>query len=236
VCNRCEGYGHACVWSEDKRGKDSLQKLDSCSPPDVALDGQQSPFSTKSASPLNVAIQSYEKLIKTVRSDLPDSTRAAVDHTLSYIRLGLPADVIELKTAQNISARRRRSSDIVLDASAERRAKNRRYLGEASDVRFYHAIREILRDGDLSGSVAESDIQSYDQGILPLQRQDGDGIHTCLPTRDLADEYIAIYFATIHIAYPFICKPSFMALYERLWKGDLDVTENSSWLPLICMS
>jgi len=37
-----------------------------------------------------MAIQSYEKLIQSVRLDLPDSARAAVDLTLSYIRLGLP--------------------------------------------------------------------------------------------------------------------------------------------------
>jgi hypothetical protein len=219
---------------EDKRSR--LEKLDNCSPTSIESEGPQSSFSAKNASSLHVAIQSYEKIIKTIRLDLPDSARAAVDLTLSYIRLGLPADVLGLKTAHNIISGTAFPQHCAQNTSAERSTNNQRYLGEASDVRFYHTIREILRDGDQSGGVPENDIQSYDQGILHLERQDQHDIHTDLPTRELADEYINIYFSTIHIAYPFICKPSFMELYERFWKGDLDITENSSWLPLMCRS
>jgi hypothetical protein len=227
VCNRCEGYGHTCTWSEDKRNR--LQKPDSSAP-----EVRRSSFSTNNPSSLHVAIQSYEKLIKSVRLDLPDSARAAVDLTLSYIRLGLPPDVVRPKAVRNAPAATGSPASCPRNASPERSANNQRYLGEASDVRFYHAIKKILQDGDMSNGVPDNDIQSYDQGILHLERQDHYNIDVDLPTKGLADEYINIYFSTIHIAYPFICKPSFIELYDRYWKGDSEVTENSSWLPLMC--
>jgi hypothetical protein len=234
VCSRCEGYEHVCIWSEDKR--DRSQKLDSCSPTGITLGGLCSPSSSQSASSLHAAIQSYEKLISRVRLDLPESSRAAVDLTLSYIRLRLPVDEIGLETANSIPATKALQEYCPQNVSPERIANRRRYLGEASDVRFFHSIKKILRDEDLSGGAAETDIQSYDQGVLLLEKRDGLDIYTDLPTRGMADTYVDIYFFTIHIAYPFICKPSFMALYERYWDGDLEVNENSSWLPLMCKS
>ena len=111
---------------------------------------------------------------------------------------------------------------------------NPRYLGEASDVRFFHTIKKFFRDEDQSGGAATNDTQSYDQGILHLETHDGRESQTDLPTKSMADTYIEIYFFTILIAYPFLSKPSFMARYERFWNGEVDVVESPSWLPLLC--
>ncbi len=181
-----------------------------------------------------MAIQSYEKLITSVRLDLPASARAAVDLTLSYIRLGLLAEVGRPKAAPNGPAATGSPPADPPVAPADRYANNQRYLGEASDVRFYQSIKKILQDGDVSSGVHENDILSYDQGTLHLERPARYDIDVELPAKDLADEYINIYFCTIHIAYPFICKPSFMELYDRYWRGDLEVSENPAWLPLMC--
>lgn len=231
VCSRCEGYGHLCTWSESKRNR--LQKLDTGSPRGSIPESPPSFLSTSSLSSLHVAIHSYEKLIKSVLLDLPESSRASVDLTLSYIRRGLPVDVMRLKRAHNAPASDGFPVSCTQIPSPQRCASNRRYLGEASDVRFYHTIKKIFQDGDMSSGVPENDIQSYDQGTLHLERQDRYDIDVGLPAKDLADEYINIYFSTINIAYPFICKPSFMELYDRYWKGESEINQNSSWLPLM---
>lgn len=223
-----------CSWAEDK--KDRSQKLKSHSPTGVISDDALTPASGSGGSSLHIAIQSYDKLIKNVRMDLPEDSRAAVDLALSYIRLRLPAEEIGLKLPDNSPSTTVHLDHYQQNASVERNANRQRYLGEASDVRFFHAIKQMLRDEDFPGGPAESDMQSYDQGVINLERRNSNDIYTDLPTRELADTYVDIYFFTIHIAYPFICKSSFMALYERFWKGNLNISEHSSWLPLMCKS
>lgn len=229
-CGRCTGYGHTCTWPEDK--KDRVQSSDSSSPNGTVSEVRRAP-ATKSCSSLHWAIQSYDKLIRGVRLDLPESARTSVDLTLSYIQRRLPADIVGLEAP---------SSSIPAAATCPRlgpadfSANSQRYLGEASDVRFFYTIKKIFRDEDQSGGAAENDEQSYDQGTLHLETQVGRESHADLPTKDLADTYIEIYFFTIHIAYPFVSKPSFMERYERFWKGDIEVAESSSWLPFLCKS
>jgi hypothetical protein len=135
------------------------------------------------------------------------------------------ANPVSIPTATTATSLRRESS--------KQSGNNPRYLGEASDVRFFHTIKKILRDDVQSGGPIENETQSYDQEILHLETHDG---RQNLPTKDMADAYIEIYFSTIHIAYPFLSKPSFMARYERFWRGDKEVNEGPSWLPLLCKS
>jgi hypothetical protein len=180
---------------------------------------------------LQLAIQSYDNLIASVQSDLPESARNSINSTLSQIRGRLPAGIVSLAspvgipTATAATSLRREPSD--------QSGNNARYLGEASDVRFFHTIKKILRDDVQSGGPIENETQSYDQETLHLETHDG---RQNLPTKDMADAYIEIYFFTIHIAYPFLSKPSFMARYERFWRGDIEVDEGPSWLPLLCQS
>lgn len=182
-----------------------------------------------------LAIQSYEKLIRNVRLDLSDSARAAVDLTLSYIRYQLPADILVPNVSSSVNAATAIPEPCSQDRGADESASRPRYLGEASDLRFFHTVRSILRGHDQSGSAADNDIQSYDHGTVQTETQRGD-LHPDLPTKDLADRYIETYFYTIHIAYPFVSKPSFIERYERFWKGDVEVNESSSWLSLMCES
>jgi hypothetical protein len=120
------------------------------------------------------------------------------------------------------------------DGSNEQTPKRRRYLGEASDVHFFHVVKQVLGDKQLSDGATEHDMQSYDQEELPFQTPNGQEGSLHLPSREIAEKYIDIYFCTIHIAYPFICKASFMVRYENFRKGDFEVGKSSSWLPLLC--
>lgn len=50
-----------------------------------------------------------------------------------------------------------------------------------------------------------------------------------LPSRDLADQLIEVYWTRSHILYPYICKSTFMQAYEDLWKpqGHIRVAPDS---------
>ncbi|KAK9452440.1 fungal-specific transcription factor domain-containing protein [Dipodascopsis uninucleata] len=48
-----------------------------------------------------------------------------------------------------------------------------------------------------------------------------------LPARRLADTYIESYFTFVYSLYPFLHKPSFLLVYEEIWKpGRVDTTED----------
>ena len=60
-----------------------------------------------------------------------------------------------------------------------------------------------------------------------------------LPNRKKADSLIDIYFSTIHVAYPFICRQQFMKEYEAFWKQRPKTTvplEASTFNTLLCTS
>lgn len=146
----------------------------------------------------------------------------------------------------NETNRRPRSTDTPLHSPAavttdELRpspsSKRRRYLGEASDVHFFHMIKRVLGDKPASDNAAEN-MQSYDQEepTFDFENPNGHGGRLHLPSREIADKYIDIYFCTIHIAYPFICKQSFMVRYENFWKGNFEKGKGSPWISLLCKS
>ncbi|KAH8803655.1 fungal-specific transcription factor domain-containing protein [Xylogone sp. PMI_703] len=229
ICGRCKGYDHVCTWVNGKKSRSqTLNGFNYNSA--VVLDGAQS--SPAKLGSLQFAIQSYEKLIGNIVADLPESNRVALDVNLSHIRRQLQAHV------PGIDIPDRSPSSTTSPTAGPPRFLNgnstnsQRYLGEASDVRFFHTIKKIFGDRDYSGSPVDSDIQSYDQGVLHLEPQDTHQYRSDLPTKELADAYIDIYFFTIHIAYPFVDKSLFMQRYEKFWSGDAETAESSSWLSL----
>ncbi|CZR69699.1 related to transcriptional activator acu-15 [Phialocephala subalpina] len=218
ICSRCEGYGHSCIWSGGRKTRSQTSI--------VSSPGGLRPESLPpEKDPWQMAVRSYDTLVRRIRPDLSESARAATDSSLSYIRNQLPQELSEL-------------DDPLEDCppstfQGSGRIENpQRYLGEASDVRFFHAVKQVLQDNTLEPPevVSEHEIQSYDQGIEP---PDVSGRHIGLPPKESADSYINIYFSTIHIAYPFICKPEFMVRYEKYWKGDLEDGLNASWLSIL---
>ena len=50
-----------------------------------------------------------------------------------------------------------------------------------------------------------------------------------LPSRDLADRYIEIYFSTIHVAYPFICQQTFRQDYAAFWQSRSLTDVSQTW-------
>ncbi len=54
------------------------------------------------------------------------------------------------------------------------------------------------------------------------------------PTPGLADEYIDTYFSTIHIAYPFVPRSSFLRIYTKARDSGLATEVGTSWLAILC--
>jgi hypothetical protein len=239
VCSRCQGYGYACVWSDSENNPSRSRDTSRVDSPGATIsDEQRRSSSTEDSTQLHQAIQSYEKLIASLRLDLKDPSRAAVDLTLAHIRNQLPDDVTSAMEPESNLVTTAPPGLPSRDGSSEQTPrqtpKRHRYLGEASDVHFFHVVKQVLGDKQPSGNAAEHDIQSYDQEELSFQTPNGHAGRLHLPSREVAEKYIDIYFCTIHIAYPFISKSSFMARYENFRNGDFEVGKSSSWLPLLC--
>ena len=235
VCSHCQGYGHACSWSENETSRSrSIDTSHVHSPAAVPTDVPRPSSSSEYSGQLRQAIQSYEKLISSLRLNLDDSSCAAADLTLSHIRHQLPEDVTSSMEPESKPVAAAVPGLSTRIGSSERASKRPRYLGEASDVHFFHMVKQVLGDKQLSDNATENDMQSYDQEEVLFESPNGNGAHLHLPSREIADKYIEIYFCTIHIAYPFICRPSFMTHYENFWKGDFEVGRRSPWLPLLC--
>ncbi len=154
--------------------------------------------------------------------------------TLSYIRGQLPEDITRLIDVSPLEASSANSESSGQGERIERNREHQRFLGQASDVRFFHAIKEILQDEDLTETTQDGGLQSYDLEAPALKRSDNGSTMADLPTRELADSYVDKYFFTIHIAYPFVNKSDFMTRYRTFWDTVPAVKEDTSWLSLLC--
>ena len=108
---------------------------------------------------------------------------------------------------------------------------SQRYLGKVSDVSFFNSVRDLLsNDG---GQLQQpSPMESYERDAADPNDALEHHKNLDVPDREISDKYIATYFATIHVAYPFLCRPSFMHEYELFWH---DATASSSWFrPTLC--
>jgi hypothetical protein len=107
-----------------------------------------------------------------------------------------------------------------------------RYLGRVSDVSFFNSVRGLLsRDG--SALPLPPPLESYErEGADSNVSVEAHG-DLEIPDRETADKYIDTYFSTIHVAYPFLPKPSFMEEYESFWREG--VALQSAWFrPTFC--
>ncbi len=176
---------------------------------------------------------SYERLVADLRQELGDSGRSAVDKRLNDIQKQLREHGINLtrngERVDPLPPSGPVSQRIVNNGKAEQRP---RYLGESSDVRFFHTARRLLQDQSTSGD--RDQIQSYDEEKSNVSEPKKGPVPSHLPPREDADKYIEIYFSSVHIAYPHLCQKQFRARYEEFWSNGVDDTANLLWLSLMC--
>lgn len=235
ICSRCEGYGFTCTWMERKNGteNDLTRPLEDITHPGVGSDEVRT---------LSRAVQSYEALVQSLRPNLGLSERAEADLVLEGIRKRLPTDSSAMEageelTVEGIHQQGQSNSSAMEGSPAPSRQTNTpamspTYLGKASDIRFFNTIREFMREEEETSSVDKHPTETYDQShtswmssafARPLK----------LPTRTSALMYLDIYFSTIHIAYPFLCKPMIFHHWTRILKGNFDKVADHSWLALL---
>jgi len=167
------------------------------------------------------AILTYDNLIRDLRKNLSADDCKMVDLRLASIQLPSHSTK-QIESGDNSSLDQQVAGD-------QQSISVRRYLGEASDIRFFHAIEATF--GQEERETSEAQVDSYEQdGTQPRASEQGRG---GLPPRTAADKFVNIYFATIHLAYPFISEPDFRAKYEKLWQSQTLDGFRGPWLSIL---
>jgi hypothetical protein len=150
-----------------------------------------------------------------IKSALPSATLTA----MQVARDSTPADAhLSSESPQNID------HPIIAE----------RFVGVASDLHFFNVIKRSFggsppREGS---EQSKDDFEQYDVYALEEQL---DATLAQVPERAVADQLVDTYFTTIHIAYPFLCKPLFLRKYEQFWTQSTRSLEDPVWLSLLRM-
>ncbi|KAJ9602020.1 hypothetical protein H2200_013380 [Cladophialophora chaetospira] len=177
---------------------------------------------------LRDAITAHENLIADLRVKLSPVDRKMIDLRLASIQLP------QVKQVESGAANTPESPDQLL-AENRRLLPVQRYLGEASDIHFFHALESSFGQQPGSkqqdGPASQEQVDSYEQEcIRPGSPEQNQGF---FPQRTVADNLVNIYFSTIHIAYPFISEPDFRATYENFWQSDSLEGFRGPWLSML---
>ncbi|TPX15962.1 uncharacterized protein E0L32_000296 [Thyridium curvatum] len=210
-CGRCEGFGYQCAYSKTDRrkhkshlrGHEPLPGLDA---PPQHHTTQQILMVKDTICELEDAIAGYGKLIQDTVPNLAEPGRSELLSKLAPVQDRVEqalARVTRVHSAETVSPGR---PVWPISIPPSRGSSNsQRYLGEVSDVRFFNLVKTVLQK-NLPERVDDG-IDSYEQddpvsdGPTPNDME--------LPSPELADLYLEIYFSTIHIAYPFIPRRAF---------------------------
>lgn len=230
VCSRCAGYGHSCVWNAkpDRHPSRQANREHLFSEPSFTGGGgimrKQLEIVTR-----------YDELVEDLRSRLKEDDRRAVAVTLANLR----QSVSSLPGMDKVSGQRGKSpvSNKTSPAYDDLAVPAQRYLGEASEVRFLNIIKQALSQNlAAQPSLAPTHLEVWD-----TYEQDEISRHSSyeqnpflLPSKATADKYLQIFFSTIHIAYPFVCQPTFLEKYEEFWETDAPYNFHGPWLSLLC--
>lgn len=221
ICGRCKGYDHVCHWGQRlPRGQAKCRTS----------------FNILSTSDevkkLQSTLHAYDGLLKGMCLQLCEKDR-------KFLELGL-STIPDHTSTYNESLSRHDlyspESDQEIDKSAES-LQFPRFHGEASDIRFLHAMKSVICESSTSHEFAQtnnaSQAISYEQEEATQESAAGQS-QAFLPSKETADRYIDIFFSTIHIAYPFIWRASFVDKYEKFWQFESAATFRGPWLSLLC--
>lgn len=163
-------------------------------------------------------VKSYEALIQSFQSKLDQGDQVALDLTLASIRQRLPDELGD-------QAQRLESTEQPESPSEE---WSPTYVGRASDLYFFKTIESCMGGDDLSK-------QYYDQTDIP-ENTTFLGRPLLCPSQEEGVRYLDIYFSTIHVAYPFLCKSLVFAQFEQIWEKKSKVKEHQDRSMLAVLS
>lgn len=227
-CDRCEGYGYSCSYSASRSRKRR-----------VNVNSQESlvcqDASEISVLSVNDLLDAYDKVLREVRDKLSESDKVGIDAKLMFIKTRVPTVLSQLRLTEADQTPPNETRHVRL---ARPLLHSGRYLGEVSDVRFFNLVRRVvLANGapDGHGHGNDEGMDSYEQDD-PIPQRLLSEVSLELPSPEIAEEYIDIYFTTIHIAYPYIPKSTFIRVYRKLRESNVYEDMDISWLALICES
>lgn len=167
----------------------------------------------------------YQQMVQSLTPQLPRDTRAEVRNCLATVQARVGAlNTSDVDTSPASSA----------DTSTVQPMHSRRYLGEISDVHFCNVVK-LTAEPDAEAPDNTDVVDNYDPEELATPRHIPHPLMN-MPGRAQVDEDLHTYFSTIHFAYPFVSKPSFMAKLETLQTEGVVSGLTPSWLSLLCQS
>lgn len=174
-------------------------------------------------------IHEYDNILHGVRSALPELDRKSVDINLASIKARLEAVLSQTQLSEDLPTQSKETRHIKL---ARTPTHSQRYLGEVSDVRFFNLVRRVVLEDDRSDE-ADEFMHSYEQDD-PLPPNTVREVSLELPSPEIAEKYMDIYFSTIHIAYPFIPKSTFIRMHKKVREFGVCEDVEISWVALLC--
>jgi hypothetical protein len=210
-CGRCKGYGFTCTWLSSRKRNHH-----------TSTDGRAQHAESDAKHDGHVAcsyiVKSYEALNRSLQPKLDQGDQVALDLTLASIRQRLPDELGD-------QAQRVESSEKPESPSEERSPT---YVGRASDLYFFKTIESCMGGDDLSKKY-------YDQTDIP-EKTTFLGRPLLCPSQEEGSRYLDIYFSTIHVAYPFLCRALVCAQFQQMWVKKSKVNEHQDRSMLAVLS
>lgn len=151
---------------------------------------------------LRSAIQLYDELARQLRGRLSDGDRGEIDHTLSRIRMSLPHELLQ---TGSVSPGGSEGSYVSPEDIRER------YLGEASDVRFFNSVKDIFQDQSTTVPIK---LESYETET----RTTDELLPSGMPKRADADKYVDWWMNGFNKNFAVQCEQAFRRDYCKFWE------------------
>lgn len=174
---------------------------------------------------LHGALQSSHDLLRRYREVLSSDEQQLIDAVLN----GVNITAVDRTSSTSASS----TNLLAVPATYTPLTPSPRYLGEASDVFFFNSVKALLR-GDTGKHPKDAGVESYEHEALQFSNALEHDAALCLPDREQANHWVDVYFSTIHVAYPFLCKPKFMTDYELFWESTSFNQEPCIFRSLLC--
>ncbi|KAI0966738.1 fungal-specific transcription factor domain-containing protein [Xylaria arbuscula] len=217
ICGRCAGYSYRCTWPAVSRNQ---QSGSSPQLPPAGL-SVANPAGGKTAQEM---LAKYQDWVCSVCTHLPEDIMNEILVSFDSIRSHVSTHIDDHADAPTLD-----------NGLPPQRPQSRGYLGETSDVRFVNFVRRVVSSDsngcDARDSPAEAP-ENYDSEQLFSHRRFTDPL-SCLPSKAVIQGYLGTYFSTIHIAYPFVGKHSFLSELENILATGFHDRLPHSWISLL---
>lgn len=180
---------------------------------------------------LRLAVAQFETLAKGIAPKLSDAEQGDLTERMAAISEQVDGALsrLQLMDAAPMSVIATLSPKLRIPTHSQR------YLGEVSDVRFFNLVERVLQDKNVAAQTDEG-MDSYEQDDLLPRDAPLPEVAIELPSPEIADELLDVYFSTVHVAYPFLQKSIFMSTYKNIRDGGSTKDVDSSWISLLCRS